>query len=156
MSNKKPGWPKKCVERFDLGDAETWPSTDETTQTPQTTRKGRVFNILSKVQIIYKVKGLWSLSYLRSIFYVAPSGVKLLTKYRRTRRYLSSRRANTKLPKFVLFGIKVATELASKQIIRSQTSWYNCQKLSCYQLISDSYQCPTYLLKLEHVSYHTL
>ena len=44
-SKKKPGCKKKYGERFDLGNPETWPCTDETTQTQQTTRKGRVLNI---------------------------------------------------------------------------------------------------------------
>jgi len=36
---------KKYGERFDLADAETWHEPDETTQTQQTTRKGRLLNI---------------------------------------------------------------------------------------------------------------
>jgi hypothetical protein len=44
-SNKKRGCPKKYGERFDLADTETWHEADETTQTQQTTRKGRVLNI---------------------------------------------------------------------------------------------------------------
>ncbi|MBG1260876.1 NF041680 family putative transposase [Nostoc commune] len=44
-SKKKPGCQKKYGERFDLGDAETWHEPDETTQTQQTTRKGRLLNI---------------------------------------------------------------------------------------------------------------
>jgi DDE superfamily endonuclease len=44
-SNKKRGCPKKYGERFDLGDATTWHEPDETTQTEQTTRKGRILNI---------------------------------------------------------------------------------------------------------------
>jgi hypothetical protein len=45
LSNKKPGCQKKYGERFDLGDAETWHEPDETTQTQQTTCKGRLLNI---------------------------------------------------------------------------------------------------------------
>ena len=44
-SKKKPGCQKKYGERFDLGDAETWHEPDETTQTQQTTCKGRLLNI---------------------------------------------------------------------------------------------------------------
>lgn len=43
--NKKRGCPKKYGERFDLASRETWHSPDETTQTQQTTRKGRLLNI---------------------------------------------------------------------------------------------------------------
>ena len=43
--NKKRGCPKKYGERFDLGDAETWHSPDETTLVQQTTRKGRILNV---------------------------------------------------------------------------------------------------------------
>lgn len=43
--NKKRGCPKKYGERFDLGDAETWHSPDETNLVQQTTRKGRVLNV---------------------------------------------------------------------------------------------------------------
>ena len=43
--NKKRGCPKKYGERFDLGNAETWHSPDETTVTQQTTRKGRILNV---------------------------------------------------------------------------------------------------------------
>jgi DDE superfamily endonuclease len=45
VSQKKPGCPKKYGERFDLADAETWHQPDETTQTQQITRKGRILNI---------------------------------------------------------------------------------------------------------------
>ncbi len=44
-SHKKRGRPKKYGERFDLADAETWPTPEETTQKVQTTRKGRLLNI---------------------------------------------------------------------------------------------------------------
>jgi hypothetical protein len=44
-SNKKRGCPKKYGERFDLGDTETWHEPNETTQTQQTSRKGRILNI---------------------------------------------------------------------------------------------------------------
>ena len=44
-SKKKRGCPKKYGERFNLADAETWHNPDETTQTQQTTRKGRLLNI---------------------------------------------------------------------------------------------------------------
>ena len=43
--NKKRGCPRKYGERFDLGDAETWHSPDETTVVQQTTRKGRILNV---------------------------------------------------------------------------------------------------------------
>ncbi|WP_335163381.1 transposase [Nostoc sp.] len=51
-SKKKRGCPKKYGKRFDFADPETWHEADETTQTQQTTRKGRVLNFLSKVQNI--------------------------------------------------------------------------------------------------------
>jgi len=44
-SKKKRGCPKKYGERFNLADVETWHEPDETTQTQQTTRKGRILNI---------------------------------------------------------------------------------------------------------------
>ncbi|MHC5720433.1 MAG: NF041680 family putative transposase, partial [Nostoc sp.] len=37
--------PKKYGKRFDLADDETWHEPDETTQTQQMTRKGRLLNI---------------------------------------------------------------------------------------------------------------
>ena len=44
-SNKKRGCPKKYGERFDLSDAETWHSADETTLIMQTTCKGRLLSV---------------------------------------------------------------------------------------------------------------
>ncbi len=44
-SKKKPGRPKKYGKRFDLAEAETWHEPNETTQTQQTTCKGRLLNI---------------------------------------------------------------------------------------------------------------